>query len=82
MQANEQSKLIELIKKAVSINEELLKREKKFIEDVSSNTDSTSLATANEELNELCLKEHLTLAAAKSLLQIVNKNDSKEVDRL
>jgi DNA-binding MarR family transcriptional regulator len=73
MQENERNKLVELTKKAVTINEELLANEKKFIEEVSSGGKDSSLEELNEKLNELCSKELLYLAATKSLLQIINK---------
>lgn len=68
MQEREQNKLIELARKAVSINEELLGDEKRFIEAVSSNQNFSSVV----EINDLCSREHLCLAATKSLLQIIN----------
>lgn len=72
MNETERNKLIELTSKAVSVNEKLLSDEKKFIEAVSANSDHVVLEEMNEQLNELCSKEHLLLAASKSLLQIIN----------
>ncbi len=73
MQESERNKLIELTKRAVSVNEKLLAEEKHFIEAVTDNTNSFLLEELNENLAELCRKEHLYLSATKSLLQIINK---------
>ena len=73
METIERDKLIELTKKAISINEQLLCDEKKFLTAISSQQDTISLQEMNESLNNLCGKEHLYLAAAKSLLQMINR---------
>jgi len=72
MHKNERSKLIELTSRAVAVNEELLGDEKKFIAAIDSSSDVLYLLEMNEHLNELCSKEHLLLAASKSLLQIMS----------
>jgi hypothetical protein len=73
MQETERNKLIELTSRAVSVNEELLADEKKFIATISTSSDVSTLHAMNEHLNELCSKEHLLLSASRSLLQIMLK---------
>jgi hypothetical protein len=72
MNPNERDRLIELVTNAVAINEKLLSEEKNFINAVSGVTGTSSLQKMNEQLNDLCSKEHLYLAASKSLLQIMS----------
>jgi hypothetical protein len=73
MQKSERNKLIELTERALTINEELLADEKKFIKAVSSGEDLSSIKELNEKLNQLCRKEHMYLAATKSLIKTIQK---------
>lgn len=72
MQINERARLLKLTTRAISINKELLAEERKFADFALLSTDIPFLSQMNEKLNDL-VKEHLYLAAAKSLLQIMAK---------
>lgn len=73
MQINERARLLKLTTRAISINKELLAEERKFADFALLSTDIPFLSQMNEKLNDLVAKEHLYLAAAKSLLQIMAK---------
>jgi hypothetical protein len=62
---NNNKKLVELASKAVSINEELLKKEREFIDAVEENKEISLLEKWTERINYLVRKEHLFLGALK-----------------
>ncbi|MCW3109095.1 MAG: hypothetical protein JWQ09_3601 [Segetibacter sp.] len=62
------NKLKELTKRAVSINEELLDEEKKFIDALSDYSDVTCLKDSSNKINLLMRKEVLYNQAARMLL--------------
>lgn len=72
MKETERDRLIELTKRAISINEKLLAKEKYFVEAINSDTNPLLLKELSETLAELSRKELLYLSATKSLLQIIN----------
>jgi len=62
-------KLLDLTTRAVSINEELLKEEKRFIDAVSQNVDLNVLKEMHWKINLLMRKEVLFNGAAQRMLQ-------------
>ena len=62
-------KLLDLTTRAVSINEELLKEEKRFIDAVSQNVDLNVLKEMHWKINLLMRKEVLFNGAAYRVLQ-------------
>jgi hypothetical protein len=64
-------KLVELTTRAVSINEELLKEEKRFIDAVSRNVELNVLKEMHGKINLLMRKEVLYNGAAATILRQV-----------
>jgi hypothetical protein len=62
-------KLLDLTTRAVSINEELLKAEKRFIDAVSRNVELNVLKEMHRKINLLMRKEVLYNGAAESILR-------------
>jgi hypothetical protein len=72
MNESERNRMMELVSRAISVNEQLLDHEKRFMDAVSTSADLSSLQELSDHLNELCSKELRFLAASKSLLKIMS----------
>jgi hypothetical protein len=72
-------KLVELASKAVSINEELLKEEREFINAVKEDKEITALERMSERINLLVRKEHLFLGAVQLLIKKISRSSKGEV---
>jgi hypothetical protein len=73
MDQRQKDKIIEIVEKAISVNEKLLDEEKAFIRDLFADKDATLLEHTNEILSELSRKESLYLGASKSILKKINE---------
>lgn len=70
LEEKEISKLIELTKRAISINEKLLEEEKKFVEYLSQHPDISELQSTTDLIATLVRKEVLYSQVAKRLIEI------------